>query len=118
MECMVTVIHPVDSNALLAILQESRESIKEVLTESPQWKEPIEKIIIPMLNILAASVIQLPTVSTFCDKETIGHWEPTKGSIKNKCSICQGETYDGKPPFCSHCGAAMKEKQDVLARLQ
>ena len=115
---MVKPINPVDSNALLAILQESRESIKEVLVESPQWKEPIEKIIIPMLNILTASVIQLPTVNTFCDKETIGYWEPIKGSLKSKCSVCQGETYDGKPPFCSHCGTAMKEKKDVLARLQ
>ena len=114
---MVNIVNPVDSNSILLILQETRNTVKDILTESPQWEEPITKIIVPMLNILTASVVQLPTVNAVGQSRLVGYWE-FAGGLKNKCSHCKGETYDGKPPFCSHCGAAMEEKKDVLARLQ
>lgn len=70
-----------------------------------------------MINVINAAALQLPTVKAYKDIEEYGYWMPGSG-LKVKCSSCKEETYGGKSNFCPNCGIAMKEKNDVLARLQ
>ena len=113
---MVNIINPVNVNDILAVLNETRASLREVIEEKPDQKEVIERIVIPMINVIQATALQLPTVKAYKDIEDYGYWMPGSG-LKVKCSSCKEETYGGKTKFCPHCGIEMKEKKDVLARL-
>lgn len=113
---MVNLINPVDRNLILEIITESTSSLREAVADQEQWEKISEKLVIPLLNVIKAAIIQLPTVRAFSDAKDYGYWMPGSG-LKVKCSSCQEETYGGKTKFCPHCGIEMKEKKDVLARL-
>ena len=114
---MVKPVNPVDSNQILEVLNESTASLREAIADQEQWQKISEKLIIPMFNVIKATILQLPTVRAFSGAEEYGYWEPGLG-LKVRCSCCKNDTLGGKTNFCPNCGIPMKEKQDVLARLQ
>lgn len=114
---MVKPVNPVDSNQVLEVLNESAASVREAVADQEEWQKISEKLIIPMFNVIKATILQLPIVRAFSGTEEYGYWEPGLG-LKVRCSCCKKETPGSKTNFCPNCGMPMKEKQDVLARLQ
>ena len=113
---MINVIKPVNVNDILAVLNETRASLRETIEKQPDQKEVIEQIAIPIINTIQTTVFRLPTVKAHKDIEDSGYWMLGRG-LNVKCSSCKAESYGGRTKFCPHCGIPMKEKKDVLERL-
>ena len=110
---VVTPIKPIDGNKVLEILENAKANISRTIVDESNWEKTVEDI----LKEVAVFVMRLPTIHVGNVINTYGYWIP--GTImKVKCSNCMAESYDDKAHYCPNCGVPIKEKQDVLARLQ
>lgn len=110
---VVTPINPIDGNKVLEILENAKADIPRTIVDESNWKEAMEDI----LKEVAVFVMRLPTIHVENVTNTYGYWMRGTG-MNVKCSNCMAGNYSSTARYCPNCGVPMKEKQDVLARLQ
>ena len=76
----------------------SRKSFIERVKDIPFWGS---------VAVLIAE--QLPAADV--REVVLGHWIDTDNYYQRwKCSVCGCHTRDARPPYCSNCGADMREE--------
>lgn len=106
-------VKPIDANCVNAAINE----VYDFILENTEYKEDVEATLVPIFNEIKRKINKLPTIrADEWHTRANGYW--TLNNLKCKCSICEEETRDFMPQFCSACGAIMeRRKEDVLERL-